>query len=129
MKIKAIVSSLIVVLHLLIMVWYYTQDSQWLRINKDIASIMFFGISFILIGLNGFISASNTKLPIQVEIAKFHSIFIMLLGTIFGLHYSGIMITSNKEKLIMICAGVLVILVIILISAWRHGFFKKETYE
>lgn len=129
MKIKAIASSLIVLIHVVIMVWYNAQDTEWLLINKDIASFLFFGVSFILIGSNMFIGASNTQFPIQLEISKFHSIFIMLLGTIYALHYSGLMLTTHKERLIMICAGVLLIMIIIVVSAWRHGFFKRETYE
>lgn len=129
MKIKAIASALIAILHIIVMVWYNSQDAEWLNANNDIASFLFFGVSFILIGSNMFIGASNTQFPIQLEISKFHSIFICLLGTIYALHYSGLMLTTHKERLVMICAGVLLIMIIIVVSAWRHGFFKRETYE
>lgn len=129
MRTKAIASSLIAILHIIIMVWYNSQDSEWLLENHSVTAFLFFGVSFILIGSNMFIGASNTQFPIQLEISKFHSIFIMLLGTIYALHYSGLMLTTHKERLIMICAGVLLIMIIIVVSAWRHGFFKRETYE
>lgn len=129
MKAKAVLSAILAIIHVAIMSWYYSNPIQWVVDNHELASLLFFGVGFVLIGMNMFIGASNTQFPIQTEISKFHSIFILLLGTIYVLHYSGLMTTTNKEKLIMICAGVLVILIIILISAWKHGFFKKETYD
>jgi len=129
MKLKAIISGLMVISHVALMVWYYSRPSGWAVENHELASLTFYGIGFMLIGINMFIGASNVSFPIQTEIAKFHSVFVLLLGTIYVLHYTGLMTTTNKEKLIMICAGALVILIIILVSAWRHGFFKKETYD
>lgn len=129
MKAKALISSFIVILHLMIMMWYYSKSNEWLIIHKDMAYMMFYGATFFLIGGNMVLSASNKEFPIQVEITKFHGIFILLLGTIYALHYSGILITTNKEKLIMTCAGALTIIIIILISAWRHGFFNARTYD
>lgn len=115
--------------HVGIMIWYYSHDSYWKIDNKAVASFWFFGISFMLVGCNMFISASNRIFPIQEEITKFHAVFIMLLGSIYATHYSGIMITTDKEKLIMIVVGVIAVLIIILISAWRHGFFNSKTYD
>lgn len=129
MKLKAFISSLLVISHILVMVWYYSHDPKWAIIHKDLASLFFFGFSFLLIGLNMFITSSERILPIQNELSKFHSVFIMLLGTIYALHYSGVLITTNRQKLIMICVGVLTIFVIIMLSAWRHGFFNKKTYN
>ena len=129
MQLRAFLSGLMAISHISLMVWYYSQPPGWQQQNHELASMVFFGIGFILIGANMFIGACNIQFPIQVEITKFHSVFVLLLGTIYVMHYSGLMTTTNKEKLIMICAGVLVILIIILISAYRHGFFKRETYD
>lgn len=129
MKVKAVLSALVVLCHIVLMVWYYTHDGEWSVTHKATASFMIFGVSFCLMGLSMLITTLNVDFPIQLEISKFHSVFILLLGTIYGLHYSGLMTTTSKEKLVMICAGVLLIFVIIMVSAWRHGFFNKETYD
>lgn len=129
LKAKAILSGLLVISHISLMVWYYCQPLQWVIDHKDIASIVFYGVPFIMMGLNMFLASSKYVFPIQTEITKIHSVFIMFLGTIYALHYSGIMVTTNKDKLIMICVGVLTVFVIIIISAWRHGFFNKKTYN
>lgn len=111
------------------MTWYYSHPQTWVNENKDLASFTFFGLCFLFTGFNMVLSSSGDNLPIHNEILKFHGTFILLLGTIYALHYSGLMLTTNKEKLIMICAGVLVIIIIILVSAWRHGFFNPKTYD
>lgn len=129
MRTKAVISALIVLCHFILMVWYYSHDLHWQVEYKTVAAFWFFGGSFILIGLSMLLTTLNAYFPIQLEITKFHSIFILLLGTIYGLHYTNVMTTNNREKLVMICAGVLLIFIIIMISAWRHGFFNKKTYD
>lgn len=129
MRTKALISGLLVILHISITVWYYCHPIDWVVNNSSTASLWFFGIPMVLYGFNVALSSTSDKLPIHVEIIKFQGIFLMLLGTIYAFHYSGLLTTTNREKLIMICVGALLTIIIILVSAWRHGFFNIKTYD
>lgn len=126
MKIKAIISSLLVMFHMVIMVWYYSHDEHWQALNPAAASFWYFGIAGVILGLNMIISASNRYTPIQIEIYKLHGVFVLSLGTIYSLHYSGILISNNNEKYFMIITAIFIAVLIVLISAWRHGHFRKD---
>jgi len=127
MKVKALLSSLTVVSHMSIMVWYYSHSDEWQISNSADAGFFFFGISFILIAINMIISSSERFIPIQLEITKLHGVFMLSLGTIYALHYSGLLISNNNEKYFMIITAILIAVLIVIFSAWRHGYFKKDS--
>jgi len=107
------------------MLWYYLHSDGWQIENYALSSFWFFGISFLLIGTHMYLASSEKYQPIQLKISRFHAIFILILGTIYAFHYSGLVTTNNKEKLMAICISILLIILVFIVSACRHGFFNK----
>ena len=124
MRISSLLSAGVVLSHMAIMVWYYSHPQGWQSINPAEAGFWFFGVGFILMSINMLISSSITQTPIQLEITKLHGVFVLTLGSIYALHYSGILISNNNEKYYMVLSAVLIAVVIVFINAFRHGFFK-----
>lgn len=125
MKINSVISGLLVVSHISIMLWYYLHSEGWQMENPALSSFWFFGISFLIIGTHMYLASSERYQPVQLKIARFHAIFILVLGTIYAFHYSGIITSNNREKLMAICMSIIAVLFVFVASAWRHGFLNK----
>jgi len=126
LSLSSILSALLVVSHMAIMVWYYHQSPSWQAENPAEASFMFFGLSFMIIGSNFILVSISDHTQIQLELSKMHGVFVLSLGTIYALHYSGLMISNNNEKYFMILTAILIAVIIIIFSAWKHGFFSRK---
>lgn len=125
MRGNSILSAILVISHISIMLWYYVHSDGWQAENYALSSFWFFGVSFLIIGTHMYLSSSEKYQPLQLKISRFHAIFILILGTIYAFHYSGLITTNNKEKLMAICISILSVIFVFVVSAWRHGYLNK----
>lgn len=126
MNLKTVFSSLIVVLHLVILVWYFSHPNGWASQPDNIATacMWFYCVPLILVGINMFTVMVN-DCPLNRLVIAFHSTFIISLGVLFSLYYSQIIHHTNSEKLYSICCIVIAIFAVILLIALRNGHFKR----
>lgn len=126
MNFKTILASLLVVLHLVILVWYYSHPDGWGSRPEIIAKacMWFYCVPLVLIGINMFIAMLN-DCPLCRLVIAFQSTFIISLGVLFSLYYAEVIHHTNSQKLYSICTAVFLIFVGILITAFRNGHFRK----
>lgn len=125
---RTIFSGCLVLAHVALLIWYYSLSREYKLANDATCAFAFFGIQFLIMGINN-LTAPQYKHWVHHEILRFQNLFIVLLGTIYALHYSGVYITENRGKLLMIFVGLFIMFVIVLISMWKHGFLNKKTYD
>jgi|SRR5215217_854076 len=119
-------SLVVLVSHLCFMVWYHSHSREWASQNKAFASQMFFGFQFILIGVGFLIPLLfNVRSQIHIEISKIHAFYIIFLGCIYWMHYSGL-VTKTAQSLGVLMLSILFIFIVILFSAWTNGLFKSK---
>ena len=122
---KSIFLSLIIVLHLLILMWYYKHSNIWCYNNARIAYSTFY-LSFICIGLNMLSSTINNLSFLSKQFLRIHSIFIIGLGTTYVLSYRGIIEIENLERFYYTMIFLVVIFLSIVYSAITNKFFNKK---
>lgn len=120
-------SIVVLVSHLLFMVWYHSHSIEWVVENRVFAKQLFFGFQFILIGISFLIPlVFHVRNPLHLEVAKIHAFYIIFLGIVYWMHYSGV-VTKSAQQLGVLMLSILFIFIVILISAMSHGLFKTKT--
>lgn len=124
MKPKLYLSIFVLVLHLLVMVWYYSHSQAWIADNKAFSKLMYFGVGFVCMA-HTMIFASGSSSILQREVNKIHGLFVLMLGVLYALNYIVIPFEVTVDRLKILCSCILFIFTMIIYSAWRHGLFKK----
>lgn len=124
--IKSILISFGIVLHLLILVWYYNHSSVWCATHVRTAYPIFY-LTFICIAFNMFISTYGKKYFLLKHLIRIHSVFIAGLGLTYMLSYRGIIEIDNLAKLYYTLLFLLVIFSAIIWSAVTNKFFIEDT--
>lgn len=124
MKARLYLSILTLVLHLFLMVWYYSHPQEWIADNKAFSKLLYFGIGFMCMATTIIIGSGTTSI-LQREVNKIHGLFIMMLGILYALNYAVIPFEVTVDRLKILCSCILFIFTVIIYSAWRHGLFKK----
>lgn len=122
---KSILVSLIIVLHILIMMWYYNHTSTWCYTNQRLSYSVFYS-SFICIAINMMLSTIGKLSFLTKQFLRIHSVFILGLGTTYILSYSGIITIESLERFYYTLGFALVLFGSIIYSAITNKFFKYE---
>lgn len=124
---KTVLSALLFILHCACMVWYFSLSDEYKLINKSQCVLVFYGFGFIFISLNNLLRSDN-DLYSEIEIYRYHNFFVLIIGTIYAVHYSGLLTTTTNEKLALVCTGIIVLFILIFYNLYRYGFFKRDKY-
>lgn len=122
--IKPIISAALLLVHIVIMIYYCGLSPQFKIEHKAICTILFYGSALILPNLNNIITKKD-DMPFQILIFHSHSLFCLVVGTIYVLHYSGLLI-SNYLNITIYCSCFFTIFTIIFYNLIRYGLLKKN---
>lgn len=92
---------------------------------QDLFSAWYFGTNFLIAGLFLLLLRKKELSDLDRQYILVEGWFFMSLGTIYVLNYTHIYITNYSERMWLILIYLLIVSMMILISAVRHGYFKK----
>lgn len=122
---KSIVSSSVIVLHMLILMWYYNHTSTWCYTNQRLAYSIFYS-SFLCIGINMILSSIGKLSFLTKQFLRIHAGFVIGLGITYILSYRGIIVIENLQRFYYTLGFGLVLFASIIYSAITNKFFKYE---
>jgi len=121
---KASLSAFILFVHISVMIYYCMLDRAYKNDHIAMCTAMFYGSALILPALNNLlIHCEDTAY--QIGIYHAHNLFALLIGTIYVLHYTGYLITTNSQQLLIFCIAFLIIFITIFVNVMRYGLYKK----
>lgn len=88
---------------------------------QDLFSAWFYGGNFIILGIF-FILPMSSSLDLQYK--KIQGCFTLLLGLIYVVNYLNIYQTNYSERMWIMLIYLIIVTLMVLISAVRHGYFK-----
>jgi len=89
---------------------------------QDLFSAWFYGGNFIILGIF-IILPMNNSLDLQYK--KIQGIFTLLFGFIYVVNYLNIYQTNYSERMWIMLIYLIIVTLMVLFSALRHGYFKK----
>lgn len=124
MKNKTVLSGLILIAHIGFMIWYAQLSYSFKMEYESLMIASFYGSALILPALNNLlIHCEDTAY--QIGIYHAHNLFALLIGTVYAMHYTGYLITTNSQQLFIFCIAFLIIFITIFVNVMRYGLYKK----
>ena len=122
--IKPIISALLLTVHIATIVYYCGLPTQFKLEHKAICTILFYCTALILPNINNLITKKE-DISYRLGIFQAHSLFCLVIGTIYALHYTGWLI-SDYLNLAIYCICFFTIFTIIFYNLIRYGLLKKN---
>jgi len=88
---------------------------------QDLFSAWFYGGNFIILGIFFILPMSNS---LDLQYKKIQGCFTLLLGLIYVVNYLNIYQTNYSERMWIMLIYLIIVTLMVLISALRHGYFK-----
>lgn len=124
-KMKLIASISLLISHIATLCYFLSLDYGYLSDHKAMRIIFFICPAFILPSLNNELRSEYDS-KYQLLIYSFHNLFSMLIGSVYFLYYTGIVLLTTKRLLIEGSVFFLTIFIVVIYCLFKHGFFKKQ---
>ena len=111
------------VLHLIVSGLYLVINEFGSFKEYDLA-VMYFGTEGVFCSA-GIMLATNSKAWIEKQFSHIHSLFILLRGTVYVLHYTGYE-SGNLERLIWTCIFTLLMVAVFNLKCYFYGYYNER---
>ena len=122
--IKPIISAFLLIVHIASMIIFCYMPMAYKIEHKAVCTILFYCTALILPNLNNLIIKKDEN-SYKFGLFQAHSLFCLVIGTIYVFHYTGILI-SDYLNIGIYCTCFLTIFTIIFYNLIRYGLLKKN---